>query len=134
MYSAPWSPYEPVRWCDSDDHQYHRNVLVTAVVDNEGKKLLITIVLLVGVFDGFTYFSSRPLFNEMRDEFQPLIADSEEALTFEKTQSALFLVMGHTGKALEGINVSALLPRTSNISVARDKFLYCLRGLYRRAR
>jgi hypothetical protein len=94
MYSDPWSPYEPVRWYDCDDHQYHRNVLVTVVVDNEDKNLLITIVLLVGVFDGF----------------QPLIADCAEALTFAKTQSALFLVTGHTGDAIEGSDVSALLP------------------------
>lgn len=57
--------YESVRCYDSDDHQYHRNVFVTGVIGNEDINLLITIVLLACVFVGFTYFSSRPLFNEM---------------------------------------------------------------------
>jgi hypothetical protein len=49
----------------------------------------------------------------MRDEFQALIADRAEALIFKKTQSVLLLVTGRTGDAIEGMEVSALLPENS---------------------
>ena len=72
----------------------------------------IALVLAVVVIGGTVYSwqVSKPLFNERYDANTPqTIADPEQALTFARSADALILVKAHSGGAVQGIDLTAVL-------------------------
>lgn len=71
---------------------------------------IIGLAMLAAVlaFVGFSYYVSQPVFDGLRGQFEPLIADRAEALTFARSGEGLILVSAHEGDAIRGINLTEL--------------------------
>lgn len=76
------------------------------------KKLLfasLTVVaILVIALIGFSFSVSKPLFQEQRGSFKPVIADKADALTFARSGEKLVLVGEHKGDSLAGVDLTRL--------------------------
>jgi 2-keto-4-pentenoate hydratase/2-oxohepta-3-ene-1,7-dioic acid hydratase in catechol pathway len=73
------------------------------------KVVVIVLVALVSVFVAFSFYVSQPVVEGTRGNFQPVIADPMDALTFARSAKGLILVTQHEGDALIGVNLTKLL-------------------------
>lgn len=71
------------------------------------KIIAIPLIILILSFVGYSYWLSRPVFNESRGEFRPVIIDPAIALTFARTNDALIWVTGQAGDAIVGHDLTA---------------------------
>ena len=72
------------------------------------KKLVAGLVLLGACFIGVSYYVSIPVVDGMRDGQPFVIADSSQALTFARTDTALILVSDHGDERLGGVNLTEI--------------------------
>jgi len=72
------------------------------------KVLFAVVLILIIGFVAFTYWVSRPAFDEERDAFKPTIADPDAALTFARSAAGLIWVTEHKGDAIVGTNLTKL--------------------------
>jgi len=72
------------------------------------KTTIVTFFLLLLAILGFSYQVSQPVVQGVRNDFEPVIADRADALTFARSASALILVVAHEGDAVIGVNLTNL--------------------------
>ena len=69
---------------------------------------LTVVALLAIALVGFSFSVSTPLFQEQRGDFEPLVADKTDALTFARSGDKLILVGAHKGDYLTGVDLTRL--------------------------
>ena len=83
-------------------------------------KILIGVLLvLVLSFLVFSWWVSRPVFDEARGAFSPGIADPETALTFARARQGLVWVTAHEGDAVSGINLTRVFGEEATADLIR---------------
>ena len=70
------------------------------------KVIIIAAFTLVLAFVAFSYYVSQPVVDGPRGNFEPMIADHADALTFARSREGLILVSQHQGDALIGVNLT----------------------------
>jgi 2-keto-4-pentenoate hydratase/2-oxohepta-3-ene-1,7-dioic acid hydratase in catechol pathway len=66
----------------------------------------IALIALVLAFVGFSFYVSQPVVEGMRGNFEPVIAERADALTFARAAEGLILVTRHEGDAVVGVNLT----------------------------
>lgn len=72
----------------------------------------LAIVVLILVLFAATFYISRPLFSEHRNELSalPAMAPRDQAVTFAKTKNSLYLVTAVESQSIKAINLSSFYP------------------------
>ncbi len=88
-------------------------------------KILVSVLIILALsFMVFSWWVSRPVFNETRGAFAPRIADTETALTFARAREGLIWVTAHQGDSVSGINLTRVFGEA--LTADLDKFLSAL--------
>lgn len=68
----------------------------------------VVLATLLVAFVAFSYHSSALLFDDMRAEYKPVVANPDEALTFARSRTSLILVTDHDEETVSGRDLTAV--------------------------
>ena len=68
----------------------------------------VVLATLLVAFVAFSYHSSALLFDDMRAEYKPAVANPDEALTFARSRTSLILVTDHDEETVSGRDLTAV--------------------------